>query len=479
MLVLLAGLVCQIRTRQYSERWLFGLGAACFMFLVGVALTEYAWKKVRFEWPSSSRVYQGVVLESILEKQRTYQCRVRVADKDVLLYVAKDSLATTLKIGEVISFYARIESQKESEGSDGFDYDEYLYHKGISGTAYVPSRAWKKVDAPLVRTWKQEALSLREHVLEKYRLWGIGEQELPVLAALTLGYKGDLDKETRMAYSASGISHVLALSGLHVGIVWYLLNALAGMFSRRRFKWLRWLFVTIVLWGFAFVVGLEASVIRAVIMCMLMEMGRLAGVRPMSVNTLAVTAWFMLLYQPFYLFDVGFQLSFMAVLSILLFYPWIYRCVKVKNRIVRVLWGTIAVSVSAQIGTWPLVMYYFSNVSICFLLPNLLAAILLPLIIYVSVLLFLVAPVSALQVWIVKLLNGLVLALNEVAEWFGGLPFSTFSIQNLNLVEVWMFYVALALGWIYGKTRRRKWLIGMMASWVCLLALYLYSLLFL
>ena len=479
MLALLAGLVWLIRTRRYHERWLFGLGAACFMFLVGVTLTEYAWKKVRFEWSSSSQVYQGIVMESILEKQRACQCRVRVADKDVLLYVAKDSLSSSLKIGEVISFYTTIESQEDSEKYDRFDYAEYLYHKGISGTAYVPSQAWEKVEVSPVRTWKQEALLFRERILEKYRSWGIGEQELPVLAALTLGYKGDLDKETRTAYSASGISHVLALSGLHIGVVWYLLNGLVGIFLRKRLEWLRWLFVTIVLWGFAFVVGLEASVVRAVIMCMLIEMGRLAGVRSMSVNTLAVTAWFMLLYQPFYLFDVGFQLSFMAVLAILLFYPLIYRGVKVKNRIARVLWGTIAVSVSAQVGTLPLVMYYFSNVSICFLLPNLVAAILLPLIIYVSVLLFLVAPIPALQVWIVKLLNGLVLALNGVAEWFGGLPFSTFSIQNLNLMEVGVFYVTLAFGWMYGKTRRRKWIIGGLASCACLLALYLYALLFL
>ena len=242
---------------------------------------------------------------------------------------------------------------------------------------------------------------------------------------------------------------------------------------------MRWLFVTIVLWGFAFVVGLEASVVRAVVMCMLIELGRLVGARPMSVNTLAVAAFFMLLYHPFYLFDVGFQLSFMAVLAILLFYPLIFRCFTFKNRIARFVWGTIAVSVSAQVGTLPLVMYYFSNVSVCFLLPNLIASILLPLIVYVSVLLFLTSPIPALQVWVVKLLDGLVLVLNRVAEWFGGLPFATFSVQNLNLMEVWVFYVALAFGWMYGKTRRRKWLIGVLASCACLLALYLYALLFL
>ena len=458
-------------------RWAFGTGVSLFMFLVGFTLTEYAWKKVKVDWPPSKWHYRGVVQDIPQEKQRTVQCRVKMDGKDVLLYLPKDSLSASLTIGDELSFYTRIQAPESRGETSGFNYARYLYHKGISGTAYVPVGEWQKSEGTSKRTLKQEALLFRERMLEKYRRWGIGDRQLPVLAALTLGYKGDLDGETREAYSDAGISHVLALSGMHIVIVWFLLNGVLGRFLKRRLEWLRWAVVMMVLWAFAFIVGLEASVVRAVIMCMCMELGRLAGARPVSVNTLGVAAFFMLLYQPFYLFDVGFQLSFVAVLSILLFYPMIFSCVSVKNRLGRFLWGTAAVALSAQIGTSPLVMYYFSKVSACFLVTNLFASVLVPLIIYLTVLAFLISPVPAIHGGVVKVLDACVLALNRMAEWSAGLPFATFSVERLRVVEIFALYVTLALCWVYWKTRRRKWVIGILASIVCLLALRLYALL--
>lgn len=475
LFVLLVGLGMLVRKPKF--RWAFGAGISLFMFLVGLTLTEFAWRKVKVDWPLSKSHYQGVVQDLPQEKQRTYQCQVELNGKDVLLYLPKDSVSASLTIGDSLSFYTRIYTPEYNGEISDFDYAQYLYHKRISGTAYVPVGDWQKEDGVPVRTWKQEALLLRERMLKKYRQWGIGEQQFPVLAALTLGYKGDLDHETRKAYSAAGISHVLALSGMHIGIVWFLLNGLLGIFLGKRFEWLKWGIVTAMLWIFAFVVGLEASVVRAVMMCMCLGLGRLAGARPMSVNTLAVAAFFMLLYNPFYLFDVGFQLSFVAVLSILLFYPLVYACIPVKNRLGRFLWGTMAVTISAQIGTSPLVMYYFSNVSACFLVTNLIASILVPFIIYMAAFVFIMSPLPMFQVWLIRFLDTSVFALNRMAEWSGRLPFATFSVGRLWVVEVLAFYVVLTLCWVYWKTRKRKWVIWILVSLVCLLALRLLSIL--
>ena len=309
LLSLLLALGCLLRKPSYAGRWLFGAGTSCFMFLVGVVLTGHAWKEVEMDWSPSKQVYKGVLVESLVEKPKTFQCRVRTSGKEVLLYLPKDSLSALLKPSDGLLFRAKMEE----------NYARYLYYDGISGTAYVPANAWKKTSCESLDDWKTSALRVREWVIGKYRQWGIGEEELPVLSALTLGYKGDLDKETREAYSVAGIAHVLALSGMHIGIIWFLL------------RWLKGGLVIPLLWAFAFIVGLEPSVVRAVVMCMLMELGRLSGSKVFSMNTLSVAAFFMLLYNPFYLFDVGFQLSFVAVASILFFYPLSFAFLSFKN----------------------------------------------------------------------------------------------------------------------------------------------------
>ena len=457
-----------LKSSSYEGRWVFGAGVMCFMFLVGWMLTEAAWREVEVEWPSERRAYQGVVWEKPQEKARSYQCPVKMADKEVWLYLPKDSLASSLQMGDELFFYARMDAPKE-----------YLYRKGVSGTAYVPAGAWRRTGRRCGLTWKQEALSLRERMMEKYREWGIGEEQMAVLSALTLGYKGELDQETRDAYSVAGISHVLALSGMHIGFIWLLLNGGLGWLMGRRWLFLRWLVVTVVLWGFAFVVGLEASVVRAVVMCMLMGLGSLSGTKPLSMNTLAIAALFMLLYRPFYLFDVSFQLSFVAVLSILLFYPMFFGCLPVKGRLLGGVWRVMSVSASAQLGTAPLVMYYFSNFSVYFLLTNLAASVLMPVIIYVSFLMMALASWGGIQSVVVAVLNCSVAALNGLAGWTASLPYASVSWTVPGFGGIVCFYLMLGMGWMYWKTRRRKWLIRMLATCVCWLGLHLFGVSFL
>ena len=299
---------------------------------------------------------------------------------------------------------------------------------------------------------------------------------MPVLSALTLGYKGDLDKQTREAYSVAGISHVLALSGMHIGILWLLLDFLLKPLVVLRLGWLRFLLITGILWGFAFVVGLEASVVRAVWMCMLAELGRLSGSRPLSINTLSIAAFFMLMYHPFYLFDVSFQLSFVAVASILLLYPLMVKAFSPKNRLMRWGWGVTAMSVAAQLGTAPLVMYYFSNFSVYFLMANLVVSVLVPLILYVAVLMVVFAPLPSIQQGIVWCLNGLVDGLNGLAECTSGLPGATFSLQGFGVMEVLTFYTLLLFVVLFAKDRRPKWLISALVALFSMLALRLFVL---
>ena len=476
LLAILAFLFFRLNNSSYATRWVFGAGVSCFMFLVGAFLTGHAWKEVKVDWPSEKKAYRAVVQESVQEKPKTYQVPVEVDGKEVWLYLPKDSISASLLPGDELFVYARIEPPKNREEGQTFDYARSLYYKGISGTAYVPTDAWRKTSEHTDTHLKTKALLFREKILEKYRQWGIDTEQIPVLSALTLGHKGSLEKETREAYSVAGISHVLALSGMHVGIIWLLLDVLLRPLAKVRLKWLKGIFIITALWIFAFVVGLEASVVRAVLMCTLMEMSRLSGFKPFSLNTLSVAAFFMLLYRPFYLFDVGFQLSFVAVLSILVLYPLFYHSFQIKNKIGRWTWGIVCISMAAQLGTAPLVMYYFSSFSVYFLLTNIVAALLVPFIIYGAVLMVATTCMPGLQGVVVKLLNGCVLALNGLAGWTSSLPYATFTIP-VQPIEIIVFYVMIGVWVTYWKQKKREWLIRGLALCACLLAIHFYLLL--
>ena len=476
LLAILVFLFFRLNNSSYATRWVFGAGVSCFMFLVGAFLTAHAWKEVKVDWPSEKKAYRAVVQESVQDKPKTYQVPVEVDGKEVWLYIPKDSISASLLPGDELFVYARIEPPKNREKGQTFDYARFLYYKGISGTAYVPADAWRKTGEQSDTRLKTKALLFREKILQKYRQWGIGTEQMPVLSALTLGHKGSLEKETREAYSVVGISHVLALSGMHVGIIWLLLDVLLRPLAKVRLKWLKSILVISALWIFAFVVGLEASVVRAVLMCMLMEMSLLSGLKPLSLNALAVAAFFMLLYRPFYLFDVGFQLSFVAVLSILVLYPLFYHSFRIKNKVGRWTWGVLCISMAAQLGTAPLVMYYFSSFSVYFLLTNIVAALLVPFIIYGAVLMVVTACIPGLQGIVVKLLNGCVSALDGLAGWTSSLPFATFTIP-VRPIEIIVFYATLGVGVMYWKHKKREWLIRLLAMCTCLLAIHFYLLL--
>lgn len=475
MAVLFVALLWMLRTCAYRYRWLFGGTVSLFLLVLGSTVTQIQWDKINCDWSSEKKVYRGVVQETPVEKEKVMVCKVKTEDRQVLLSVYKDSLSQTLQSGDNILFYGKIRSPHNAGNPYEFDYASYLLRKQISGTAYVYAGYWRVMDKPRVLGIKQQALACRDKIVGCYRQWGFKGEEFAVLSALTVGYKEELSDELRESYSVAGISHVLALSGLHVGILWFLLGYMLRPFCRNRaMRILKWIVVTLLLWSFAFVAGLMPSVVRAVIMCMLVELGTLGGKRGKPLNILAIAAFSMLLYSPFYLFDVSFQLSFMAVLAISLCYKEFYRIRFIRNRFLRYIWRTTIVSVVAQLGTAPLVMYYFSGFSLYFLLANLLVAPLIPVIIYLALLAFVFAPVAELHHCILFMLEEVIKCLNWGTWTISRLPSAFIDSLYLSSLEVCLLYAFFMLGLYYWSTGSRKALIKVFAGINMILVLLLY-----
>ena len=273
----LIGLIVLMKWQGYLSRWLFGGMVFMFLFCVGALLLQQKWQRVDYEWSSGKNMYQGVIVDVPQEKAKTYLCKLRI-DKEmsergivpvnrmILVYIMKDSLSVNLRCGDHLNFYTRISTPEREVIPGEFDYAAYLFRQQISGTAVIFPGYWQWTGKKSALTWKQRTGVWREKILNSYRKWGFSGDEFAVLSALTVGYKEELSEDLRETYQVAGVSHILALSGMHIAVLWGLLCWILRPLDRScLLRWVKCGIIVLLLWTFAFLVGLPPSVIRAVV----------------------------------------------------------------------------------------------------------------------------------------------------------------------------------------------------------------------
>lgn len=457
LLILLSFLLVKSRY-AYLYRWFFGVGISLFLFLYGYSVSELKEKQSVFRSPAYSGIFQVEIADSPQEKANTVSCRANVKvyydgtqkvniASSSLLYFKKDSSSLLLKRGDVLMLRTTFQKTSKVLNPEGFDYAAYLKRKGISVTAYVNSGCWRKTSENKKFSFIATAERSRNKLLDLYRSVELEKNQFAVLSALTLGYQEEIDKETKEDYSYSGATHILSVSGLHVGVVYFILSfVLSRIFRGSKWKVLNTTFIVFFLWIYAFITGLPPSVIRSATMFSLVAIGTAIGRKSQIYNTISVSAFFILIFFPEYLFDVGFQLSYIAVVSIVWFQPGISSCIYVKNKIVKWFWDLTAVSLAAQIGTLPLVLYYFCQFPNYFLLSNYLAIPLSSLIIYLSVVFIFFSWIAWMKVMFAFILKYLLWMLNGSVEWIHDLPgsVSTVYINTFQMMLLFVFFVVIS-----------------------------------
>ena len=302
-------------------------------------------------------------------------------------------------------------------------------------------------ETPAFYNARQAALSFREQLVDRFRDAGLTDQEMAVVSAMTLGDKSHIDKGLRQDYSRTGASHVLALSGLHLGIIYFVFSLMTERWRRRYHHVLRPVIegaILLTIWSYVFLVGLSPSVVRAAIMITVYSLLSLQNRNKASLNTLAFTAIIMLVIRPMNIFDIGFQLSFVAVAFILLFEQHIYSLLpSLTNPILRWLWRLTSVSIAAQMGVAPLTAYYFHQVSCSFLLTNLVVVVMTTLIIYLSLLFFLLMWLPIVQTWIILPLSALTRMQNTFLQQIASLPGAAIEHIHLHPLQVLLVYVII------------------------------------
>ena len=456
--------------KRHSLRWCFGLAVSILCFIGGWLGITWQLQHAVYSFPEEETVYRVLITDAPQAKEHTYLCQTLLKERrdtagtypierTAILYLQQDSAVTRLKSGDELLISARISPPLNNRNFDEFDYARFLMRKGISGTGYVASGKWTKQDGMNNLDLKSIASSCRRKMISLYQKLGFSGDELAVLSALTIGDKTELSDSVRESYSVAGASHILALSGLHIGLLYTLLFFILKPIARRGNigRVIRSvLLLLILLWAFAFFTGLSPSVVRSVSMFSILAMADMVGRQPLSLNTLAAAAWLMLFCNPAWLFDVGFQLSFLAVASILLIQKPIYHLITVKGRIGKYIWGLISVSVAAQIGTAPLVMFYFSRFSVHFLLTNLVVIPFITIILYAAVIMLLLTPLSWLQIVVAEGVKKLLEGLNFFVRWVEQLPYASIDGIWLYQSEILGIYIVGFLLTYYFMNRRYR-----------------------
>lgn len=410
------------------------------------------------------------LLSNAQERTKTFRYEAEVeGGGKVLLYLQKDSMPMPV-MGDVLL----VETQVRRGGKSGkFDYGLYLRRQGIVGTCWALRRNWQLIGHEDDMGLKGLAKRSQYFLYQQYRKMGVEGQELGIISALTLGYREDLDKDVQRAFSASGAMHVLAVSGLHTGIVWGIvmwiltLGVLYKPLWEDKFRrWLLNISTIVLIWAYAFLTGLSPSVMRSALMLTFWALSSLLEQQTSRWNPLLAAAVVILIVNPLALWSVSFQLSFAAVAGIMLFGSSMQQAVVSKGRVWQSVSGLLIVSLAAQLGTMPLTLHYFGQTSNYFALTNLIvvpmAGILLSL--GFSTLAMSWCAVGEWLGWATKWCTWL---LNQAVQWIESLPYST-THMHLSEWGVIGLYGAIICGLLMmrGGKVHWWWIIGVI---ICLI----------
>lgn len=378
------------KTVKSAHKRLFMITADIFLVLFGQQLTEnerlnnsayFYGNQVNTD---SIVTYVAAVDDVPIKKNDHTKCQLKIialkkdstyvkSEGNLIAYVKPGHL-NKIEIGQSLLIRTRLSSVPEPKNPEEFNYKDYLYAKQIYHTAFIDSGSFVSFsDGVGSNAIWHLGLQCKSFVLSGLKKSGLSDTAYSICAALLTGYDDDIDKSVMQAFSHSGTLHVLSVSGLHTGLIYLCLNFLFDVLDKKRkYKLLRFALITLLLWFFALITGFSAPVLRAVIMFNLLGIGQIyfRGQLKNQINILLVSAFVLLCYNPFYLVDVGFQLSYLALFGLLYFQPKFDELWRPSNLLLNYSWKSVTTSLAATISTLPLTLFYFKQFPLWFFICN-------------------------------------------------------------------------------------------------------------
>ncbi|MDP3466744.1 MAG: ComEC/Rec2 family competence protein [Daejeonella sp.] len=451
------------RFSLFRMAWIFGLIIHLFLYILSFSLTVYysdRFDPLRFNNFKTDLLILKVQTEPKLtnatfrfegEVIGVYtQDTVKQSSGKILISLEADSNINYLPdYGDILLIPALYHALEPPYNPGEFDYKAFMENRQIYFQSFVPSDQFQVLARDAGNPVISFALSLRRELIGKYNNYLPDPDAAALASTLILGYRADLNKDVIEAYSKTGTMHVLSVSGMHVGIVFLVLSVLLRPMDKSKpLILIRILFILSAIWFYALISGFSSPVCRAALMISFVVIGKALKRNQNSYNLIAVSAFFLLLYNPFYLFDVGFQLSYLAVCGLVYFHPKLYHTLYFRNKFIDYVWSYSALSVAAQLATFPLSLYYFHHFPLYFLISNLLIVLPVTIIMYTGILL-LAIPFKLLLVPIGIFLSELIHLTNNTLFRIENLPYASLSglwINGIQLFLVCTLILTLSLG---------------------------------
>lgn len=455
-----------------------GIVAALLLFLSGILVMQVHILRIN-KWEKTSG-YKGWVVMEVNEPPSFHKKSVSVGvtvhywktdliwqkhQQKLMAWFFKDSSSQALQTGQMFIAPVVFKSVANKEkNKQQLIFQKYLNARSIYNYVYIKKNSWKLLDQPPQRDLRYFSFKTQQQILTKYRQMGLSHDAFGILSAITMGYKADVEPETKLLFTKAGVIHIMALSGFNVAIIALFLDYLLFFADNRTWgKWMRSVVTIAFIWLFAFITGLSPSVNRASAMITLVIAGRHLGRQVKSSNILLVSAFVLLTLNPQLIEDISFQLSFTAVMGILIFQPVFAGLLSFQNRVIRSLWQLFTVSCAAQLATLPLTIYYFDQFPVYFWLTNLYAIPLVSVIICLALFYLAASFIPLFAIIAGKVLGILLFLLVQSVSVVEILPFSIIDHIQISIIQVFILYTGLIVWAVFFYHRKAGYLIAGLA----------------
>ncbi|SOD12718.1 ComEC/Rec2 family competence protein [Pedobacter xixiisoli] len=435
-------------------------------FFLGIFLTLFHTNFLRKNYYAHKQYHQLKVWINSEPQQTNDILRFEVAVTDgylnnvaekcsgnLLIALKVDSLSPIhLSYGDELLILANYLPVEPPYNPAEFDFKQWLAAKNIYHQSFIRQDELIKLLESEGNPIIDYALKVRKQQVEIYRKLIHDDEAFAVASTLILGYRADLSKETLAAYSKTGTIHALSVSGMHVGIIYIMLNWLLSFLDKKNAgRVFKVILICSLIWYYSLLTGFSPSVLRSAIMLTAFILAKQFKRSSNSYNIVAFTAFGLLAYNPFLVWDVGFQLSFLAVFGLIYYQPKIYKWCYFKNKWLDKLWGTVAMSLAAQLATLPLSIYYFHQFPVYFIISNLFILIPITILMYVGIAILL------LKVhFIAPAFEWLIVFINKGLKWISELPYAGITEIWLNkwqLLLLCLFMILLTIALIQYKKK--------------------------